>query len=182
MEYRWHGREVARDSHESDAAARAGTRRQTGTDDRFALPGCDPSPRVGAVSADEFAEFYAASFRRLVGQLYAMTGDGSEAQDAVQEAFVRAWANRSSLHASASPEAWVRSTAWRIAVSRWHRTRRGWDLLRSRPPPPGGPAARLGCGYAGQRTGDDQCLSLTTNSAVLLSRLPMAHGRCPRLK
>jgi RNA polymerase sigma-70 factor, ECF subfamily len=88
------------------------------------------------VSPDEFTEFYAASFRRLVGQLYAMTGDSAEAQDAVQEAFVRAWANRSKLHSSGSPEAWVRSTAWRIAVSRWHRARRGRFLLRSQPPPP----------------------------------------------
>jgi len=91
---------------------------------------------VGAVSPDEFTDFYSASFRRLVGQLYAMTGDSAEAQDAVQEAFVRAWANRSKLDASASPEAWVRSTAWRIAVSRWHRTRRSRLLLRSQPPPP----------------------------------------------
>ena len=43
---------------------------------------------------EEFADFYAASFQRLVGQLYAMTGDQSEAQDAVQEIFVRAWARR----------------------------------------------------------------------------------------
>jgi RNA polymerase sigma-70 factor (ECF subfamily) len=87
------------------------------------------------VSPDEFTEFYAAAFRRLVGQLYAMTGDASEAQDAVQEAFVRAWANRSKLDSSGSPEAWVRSTAWRIAVSRWHRTRRGRLLLQSQPVP-----------------------------------------------
>jgi RNA polymerase sigma-70 factor, ECF subfamily len=109
--------------------------REQASDDEFALSGCDLSPMVGAVSPDEFAEFYAASFRRLVGQLYAMTGDSAEAQDAVQEAFVRGWANRAKLHASASPEAWVRSTAWRIAISRWHRTRRGWHLLRSQPPP-----------------------------------------------
>ncbi len=94
------------------------------------------SPMVGAVSPDEFTDFYAASFRRLVGQLYAMTGDSAEAQDAVQEAFVRAWANRSKLDASASPEAWVRSTAWRIAVSRWHRARRGRLLARLQPPRP----------------------------------------------
>lgn len=96
----------------------------------------DLSPRVGAVSPDEFTEFYAASFRRLVGQLYAMTGDSAEAQDAVQEAFVRAWANRSKLDAGASPQAWVRSTAWRIAVSRWHRARRGRLLARLQPLPP----------------------------------------------
>jgi RNA polymerase sigma-70 factor (ECF subfamily) len=93
------------------------------------------------VSPDEFTEFYAASFRRLVGQLYAMTGDSAEAQDAVQEAFVRAWANRSKLVSGGSPEAWVRSTAWRIAVSRWHRARRGRLLqrLQSAQPAQSGP-------------------------------------------
>jgi RNA polymerase sigma-70 factor, ECF subfamily len=85
------------------------------------------------VSPDEFTEFYGASFRRLVGQLYAMTGDSTEAQDAVQEAFVRAWERRAKLDAHGSPEAWVRATAWRIAVSRWHRARLGGLLMRSRP-------------------------------------------------
>jgi hypothetical protein len=46
------------------------------------------------VDREEFASFYAASFPRLVGQLYAMRGDRTEAQDAVQEAFVRAWVHR----------------------------------------------------------------------------------------
>ena len=68
---------------------------------------------------EEFAEFYAGSFARLVGQLYAMTGDQCEAQDAVQEAFVRAWARHGKLDRTQAPEAWVRVTAWRIAVSRW---------------------------------------------------------------
>ena len=85
------------------------------------------------VSPDEFTEFYAASFRRLVGQLYAMTGDSAEAQDAVQEAFVRAWERRGKLDSHGSPEAWIRATAWRIAVSRWQRARLGGLLMRSRP-------------------------------------------------
>jgi RNA polymerase sigma-70 factor (ECF subfamily) len=46
-----------------------------------------------------------------VGQLYAMTGDQAEAQDAVQEAFVRAWARRSKIDRDHEPEAWVRVTA-----------------------------------------------------------------------
>jgi RNA polymerase sigma-70 factor, ECF subfamily len=88
------------------------------------------------MSPEEFTDFYAASFRRLVGQLYAMTGDAAEAQDAVQEAFVRAWAHRRKLDSRGSPEAWVRAAAWRIAVSRWHRARAAGRLLRAQPPPP----------------------------------------------
>jgi RNA polymerase sigma-70 factor, ECF subfamily len=88
------------------------------------------------VSPEEFTDFYAASFRRIVGQLYAMTGDAAEAQDAVQEAFVRAWSRRGKLDADSSPEAWVRTTAWRIAVSRWNRARLAGRLLRAQPQPP----------------------------------------------
>lgn len=87
------------------------------------------------MSPDEFTDFYGATFHRLVGQLYAMTGDAAEAQDAVQEAFVRAWAHRRKLE-SDSPEGWVRTTAWRVAVSRWHRARVGGQLIRAQPPSP----------------------------------------------
>jgi RNA polymerase sigma-70 factor (ECF subfamily) len=87
------------------------------------------------LSPEQFTDFYAASFRRLVGQLYAMTGDQAEAQDAVQEAFVRAWAHREQLDRGGAPDAWVRATAWRIAVSRWRRARLARLLTRSHPPP-----------------------------------------------
>ena len=72
----------------------------------------------------EFDDFYAASFQRLVGQLYAMIGDRDEAQECVQEAFVRAWSHRRKLSQAEYPEAWVRVTAHRLAVSRWRRTTR----------------------------------------------------------
>lgn len=88
------------------------------------------------MSPEEFTEFYGASFARLVAQLYAMTGDRAEAQDAVQEAFIRAWEHRRRLDRDGSPEAWVRVTAWRIAMSRWRRARAGLRLLSSQPAPP----------------------------------------------
>ena len=78
---------------------------------------------------DEFGSFYAAAFPRLVGQLYAMTGDRAEAQDAVQEAFVRAWVRHSQIGTGRGGEAWVRVTAWRIAASRWRRAREGIRLM-----------------------------------------------------
>lgn len=73
----------------------------------------------------EFDDFYTASFTRIAGQLYAMIGDRDEAQECVQEAFVRAWAHRRTLNKAEHPEAWVRTTAYRLAVSRWRRTMRG---------------------------------------------------------
>ncbi len=79
---------------------------------------------------DEFTMFYTATFHRLVGQLYAMTGDQSEAQDAVQDAFVRAWSRRTRFAGDGAPEAWIRVTAWRIAMSRWRRSRDGGRLMR----------------------------------------------------
>jgi RNA polymerase sigma-70 factor (ECF subfamily) len=93
------------------------------------------------VEREEFAGFYADSFQRLVGQLYAMTGDQAEAQDAVQEAFVRAWARRGKFERDGSPEAWIRVTAWRIAASRWRRARNGIRLgqLAARPESTPGP-------------------------------------------
>jgi RNA polymerase sigma-70 factor (ECF subfamily) len=74
------------------------------------------------MEAEEFDDFYAAAFQRLVGQLYAMIGDRDEAQECVQEAFVKAWSHRKQLDRARAPEAWVRTTAYRLAVSRWRRT------------------------------------------------------------
>jgi RNA polymerase sigma-70 factor (ECF subfamily) len=81
------------------------------------------------VDREEFTTFYTATFHRLVGQLYAMTGDRAEAQDAVQEAFVRAWAHRTRFDRDGAPESWIRVTAWRIAVTRWRRTKKGQRLM-----------------------------------------------------
>ena len=96
------------------------------------------SPRqVGAaVDEAEFDAFYQRSFVRLVGQLYAMTGDFAEAQDVVQEAFVRAWDRRDQLAAAEHPEAWVRTVAWRLAVSRWRRAQNALTAWRRHGPPP----------------------------------------------
>ena len=76
------------------------------------------------MDAQEFDELYEGSFQRVVGQVYAMTGNRDEAQECVQEAFVRAWAHRGKLQRAEHPEAWVRTTAYRLAVSRWRRVQR----------------------------------------------------------
>ena len=70
---------------------------------------------------DEFDEFYSASAQRVTSQVYAMIGDRDEAQECVQEAFARAWAQRRTFGEVRHREAWVRTTAYRLAVSRWRR-------------------------------------------------------------
>ncbi|MFJ4829510.1 SigE family RNA polymerase sigma factor [Streptomyces sp. NPDC088747] len=87
------------------------------------------------MTEEEFDAFYATAFPRLTGQLYAFTGDHGEAQDVVQEAFVRAWDQRRELLLDGAPEAWIRTVAMRLAVSRWRRARRWLELVRRNPPP-----------------------------------------------
>ena len=54
---------------------------------------------------------------------------------------MRAWARRGNIDRNGAPEAWVRVTAWRIAVSRWRRARDGTRLgsLTARPESTAGP-------------------------------------------
>jgi RNA polymerase sigma-70 factor (sigma-E family) len=71
----------------------------------------------------DFDDFYAGSRQRLLGVVYLLTGDLAEAQDAVQEAFIRAWQRWDTVAAYGSPEAWVRVVACRIATSHWRSMR-----------------------------------------------------------
>ncbi|GAB3937333.1 sigma-70 family RNA polymerase sigma factor [Micromonospora vulcania] len=85
---------------------------------------------------DLIAELYAGCFRRLVVQLYAVTGDMSEAQEAVQEAFTRALGMPRRIGALDNPEAWLRRVAVNVARSRYRRRRVLDGLLRRIGPPP----------------------------------------------
>lgn len=89
--------------------------------------------RTGAAGFDAF---YAASSPRVVRALHAMTGNLSEAQDAAQEGFARAWQRWDKLQDYDAPEAWVRTVAWRVAVSRARRAKVGLAKLRRHGPPP----------------------------------------------
>src|SRR3954453_10737162 len=72
---------------------------------------------------ETFDAFYRSSFGKIVAQVYAMCGNITEAQDCVQEAVIRAWDHRKQLDAAQHPEAWVRTTAYRLSVSRWRKSR-----------------------------------------------------------
>jgi RNA polymerase sigma-70 factor (ECF subfamily) len=88
-----------------------------------------------AAGPGSFEEFYASAARRLVTQLYLVTGDVEEARDCVQEAFARAWLRWGELHAGSDPFAWVYTVGYRIAVSRFRRRVTFTRLVRLTPPP-----------------------------------------------
>jgi RNA polymerase sigma-70 factor (ECF subfamily) len=91
--------------------------------------------------ADDFDAFYAAAYGRLVGQLYAVTGDLAEAEDAVQEAFARAVVRWPRVRRYDLPEAWVRRVAVNLARQSFRRTTRRLRLLvRLASPPVPGPS------------------------------------------
>lgn len=82
------------------------------------------------MSDSEIRDLYAASYRRLLGQLIGVTGSVAEAEDVVQEAFVRGLAQPRRLLGADNPEAWLRTVAVNLARSRWRRAQR---LIRLSP-------------------------------------------------
>ncbi|WP_080636091.1 SigE family RNA polymerase sigma factor [Salinispora mooreana] len=79
---------------------------------------------------DGFAEFYRSTRHRVVTVLYALGGDLGEAQDAAQEAYVRAWQRWSKISTYDDPEAWVRTVGHRRLVNRWRKIRNGISAYR----------------------------------------------------
>jgi RNA polymerase sigma-70 factor (ECF subfamily) len=81
----------------------------------------------------EFDAFYLATGAHIMRQVYVMIGDRSETEDAVAEAYARAWQRWGTVSQYADPAAWVRTVAYRIAVSSWRRAtrrRRAHDQAR----------------------------------------------------
>jgi len=76
-------------------------------------------------NSEEFDAFYDATNRRLLHQMYAMTGNLADAQDCVQEAYARAWQRWTQVREATDPAAWIRTVAWRIAASDWRKARNG---------------------------------------------------------
>ena len=82
-------------------------------------------------------EFLRDDYPRLVNAVALLTGDVSAAEDAVQEALVRAWIRSDRGDIIASLPAWVAVTAMNVTRSRWRRVtadRRARALLASATP------------------------------------------------
>jgi len=79
----------------------------------------------------DVAQVFAVSYRKLVVQLYGIVGNAGEAEDLVQEAFVRAYAAGSRFTRVDNPEAWLRTTAVNLHRNRW-RKMRNFSRIRHR--------------------------------------------------
>jgi RNA polymerase sigma-70 factor (ECF subfamily) len=114
---------------------------------------------------DDFAEFYEASYRRMVALVAAIVGDRHQAEDIAQEAFARALTSWPRIARYDAPEAWVRRVALRLTVDASRRTRRARLM-----------SALLAAGQrgpSGDRHDPHDPLAVTALSMALL-RLPLA--------
>ena len=86
-------------------------------------------------SGRSFEAFFAATYGRLVGLLFAYLHDQAQAEDAVQDALASALVRWPVLRGYHDPEAWVRSVAFRRAIDHQRRrARQRRALLRLGPP------------------------------------------------
>jgi RNA polymerase sigma-70 factor, ECF subfamily len=81
------------------------------------------------VADDGFTAFFQGAYPAIVGQLRLLTGDLASAEDVAQEAFTRAAGRWPQLARYDQPEAWVRKTAFRLAVDLLRRAGRQRRLL-----------------------------------------------------
>ena len=80
--------------------------------------------RQRGVTSEEFADFYTASKDRCLRAAVASGLRPSAAEDAVAEAFARAWASWPKVRRLDQPRAWVVRTAVNADISWWRRRRR----------------------------------------------------------
>ena len=89
---------------------------------------------------DGFEAFYAAAYRRVVGQVFALLGDLAEAEDVTQDAFAKASVHWRRIAAYDRPEAWVRRVAFNGAYNSARRARRWLQAVARHGPPAPVPA------------------------------------------
>jgi RNA polymerase sigma-70 factor (ECF subfamily) len=118
----------------------------------------------------DFSVFFAAHYPRLVGQLYAVTGELHDAEGAVQEAFVRASVRWERIRRYEVPELWVRRVVLHLTIDRRRATRRRLTRLISVTPAPIEP----------QLSDDAVALAAALRTLPLIQRqvLVLHHGLC----
>ncbi|MEZ0092165.1 sigma factor-like helix-turn-helix DNA-binding protein [Streptacidiphilus sp. EB129] len=81
-----------------------------------------PLPDRPEASSASFDAFYRTAAARLTQQTFLVTGHRHRAVHCVRRAFQLAWTHWDEVSADLSPEGWVRSTAFGLALSPWRPT------------------------------------------------------------
>lgn len=93
-----------------------------------------PDPRLaadGGTGVDLVRVVFEASYHRLVGQLYGVCGNLTEAEEVVAEAFARAVQHQRSFARLDNPEAWLRTVAVNVSRTRHRRARMAAERERA---------------------------------------------------
>lgn len=118
-----------------------------------------------ALELEGLREFYSAQQPRLVGVIALLTGSRAEAEDIVQEAFIRLVPRWPKVSRYDAPEAWVRLVAVRLAANRHRDGGRLAQVVRRLPvrqvPDPADE-------YAGDLEGELAALPMPSRQAVVL--------------
>ncbi|HWD07976.1 MAG TPA: RNA polymerase sigma factor [Actinomycetota bacterium] len=93
-------------------------------------PGASPTPSDRQLG---FEPFFAATCQTVVGLVAAVTGDLRLAEDATQEAYLRALRRWGRVRQLDRPELWVARVASNLAIDRWRRHRRESGGATDRP-------------------------------------------------
>ncbi|WP_405529535.1 helix-turn-helix domain-containing protein [Streptomyces avidinii] len=112
----------------------------TGEPAEPAEPAEQPTAVPAQGPAEAFDALYSRAARDLARQAYLLTGRGALALEAVEKAFVQAWARWPEVATDPDPVGWVRAIVYEYALSPWHRFRRAH---RNPDKPPAEPADRV---------------------------------------
>lgn len=82
------------------------------------------------MTADQIEELYSATYRQLVAGVSVLTNDRAQAEEAVQEAFVRLIPRAAKVLNYDDPVAWLRRVATNVAIDNARRERYGRQLRR----------------------------------------------------
>lgn len=91
-----------------------------------------------------FTDFYESTKDSCLRAVVASGSDLATAEDAVAEAYARAWASWPTVHRHPAPAAWVVRVALNHHVSRWRRSRREVALTDAHERPDGSQPADAG--------------------------------------
>lgn len=78
--------------------------------------------------ATDFGWFFDTNYHKVLGAVAATTGQAAAAEDATQEAFIRAYRRWDQLGHSEHAERWVVTTATRLGIDAWRHSRRSVPL------------------------------------------------------